>query len=74
MIKFQLHKGPVARDLLLFFIVNVINEPHLEENLKGFGGMLPLFLFIFTCFEQTYNIYIYYSQSTTLVILIASAR
>jgi hypothetical protein len=29
-----------------------------------FGGMLPLFLFIFTLFEQTYNIYIYYSSST----------
>ncbi len=46
----------------------------MEENLKGFGGTLPLFLFLFTFLEQTSNIYIYYSQRTTLVILIASAR
>jgi hypothetical protein len=32
-----------------------------------FGGMLPLFLFIFTLFEQTYNIYIYYSSSTLML-------
>jgi hypothetical protein len=27
--------------------------------------MLPLFLFIFTLIEQAYNIYVYYSSSTT---------
>ncbi len=38
------------------------------------GGTLPLFKFIFTLIEQSYKIYTYYSPSTTLVILIASAR
>jgi hypothetical protein len=35
---------------------------------------VPLFLFIFTLIEQTYNIYIYYSESAALVIFIAFAR
>jgi hypothetical protein len=42
---------------------------------QRFDGMLPLFLFIFTLIEQTYNICIYTTRRvyTTLVILIASS-
>jgi hypothetical protein len=42
--------------------------------IKGLVARCHSFLFIFTLIEQTYNIYIYYSESTTLVIFIASAR
>jgi hypothetical protein len=39
-----------------------------------FGGTLPLFLFILTLIEKTYNSDIYYSDRTTLVVFIAFAR
>ncbi len=46
-----------------------------HTNILGFGGMLLLFFdLFFTLIEHTYNIYIYYSSSTTLDLLIASAR
>ncbi len=34
---------------------------------KRFGGMLPFFIFFFSLFEQTYNIYVYYSSRTILL-------
>jgi hypothetical protein len=40
-------------------------------HILRFGGTLPLFLFIFTLIEQTYNILYILLVSTTLVVLIA---
>ncbi len=42
---------------------------------QRFDGMLPLFLFIFTLFEHTYNNYVYYySSSAPVGFLMALAR
>jgi hypothetical protein len=47
------------------------------KDSKGFGGMLPLFFVYLVYINQAYIqyfVYIYYSSSTTLNLLIASAR
>ncbi len=36
--------------------------------IQGFGGMLPLFLFIFTISEHTYNIFIFSTRRVPLLI------
>jgi hypothetical protein len=58
------------RLLSSFLCIILIRKHKYVENLFFmFGGTLPLFLFIFTLIKRTY-----YSESTTLIIFIASAR
>jgi hypothetical protein len=53
-----------SQEFLYIFSLSgsVVNpDPVGSKTFRCFGGTLPLFLFIFTSLEQTYNSYIYFS-------------
>jgi hypothetical protein len=55
----QKHVDPIRIPNISGIRFNDMPFQHLIIKCYRFGGTLPLFLFIFTLIEQTYNIYIY---------------